>query len=96
LGLAFKADVGDLRQSPAVEVVRRLAAKYGDRVVVVEPYAPDLPPALAQLGARLAALEEALAEADVVALLVNHRPFSAVEARSLEGKAVIDTRGIWR
>ena len=97
LGLAFKADVDDLRESPAVEIVVDLAKAGAGQLLVVEPYAAKLPPALVALPeVRAASLEEALAKADIVLLLVNHRQFAAVDRTLLREKVVIDTRGLWR
>lgn len=95
LGLAFKADVDDLRESPAVEITLELA-RQGVRVVAVEPHIAELPPALASAGVALLPLAEALASADVAVLLVDHREFRAMDRGLLAGKALIDTRGVWR
>jgi UDP-N-acetyl-D-mannosaminuronic acid dehydrogenase len=68
LGLAYKADVDDLRESPAIEVTR-LLEEAGAKVTAFEPNRPDarLP------GVHMAAsLEEALAGAEIVVLLVGH------------------------
>jgi len=96
LGLAFKADVDDLRESPAVEITRHLAQRQIGRVLAVEPYISQLPKALSDSGAQLVDLDAALAKADVVLLLVDHRVFRALDRKRLEGKAVVDTRGCWR
>ncbi len=95
LGLAFKADVDDLRESPAMDIVQHLAAENVGRVIVVEPHISDLPGAL-NGQVELASFESAVAAADIVVLLVNHQEFLAVDRRKLDGKAVIDTRGVWR
>ncbi len=95
LGLAFKADVDDLRESPAMDIVQHLAADNAGRLLVVEPHVADVPAAL-RGRVELAALDAAVAAADVVVLLVNHREFLPFDRRKLEGKAVIDTRGVWR
>ncbi|MHB1593648.1 MAG: UDP-N-acetyl-D-mannosamine dehydrogenase [Streptosporangiaceae bacterium] len=98
LGLAFKADVGDLRESPAVEVVSRLARELpGAHIDVVEPHITQLPAALHGIGTvRLAALEDAVAGADVIVLLVDHALFRGVKKSQLAGKAIYDTRGMLR
>lgn len=97
LGLAFKADVDDLRESPAVELVAELARSGAGQLIVVEPHVSALPVSLAGLGhIRLASLADALASADIVVLLVNHRAFIELDRRLLQGKLVIDTRGLWQ
>jgi len=97
LGLAFKPDIDDLRESPAVEIVQMLAKEKVGRLLVVEPHVEQLPPALAALSqVQLVTAEEALAHADVVALLVNHRAFYGITKAQLGDKRVIDTRGVWQ
>jgi UDP-N-acetyl-D-mannosaminuronic acid dehydrogenase len=96
LGLAFKADVDDMRESPAVEIVKLLAGGKAGKLLVVEPHARALPHELAGLPVELTTLPAALAAANIVVLLVNHRAFLAVEPAALAGKTVIDTRGVWR
>lgn len=98
LGLAFKADIDDLRESPAVEIVQALArADVGD-ILVVEPYIDSLPPGLAGLP-RLGFSRDAagaIARADVVVSLTDHRAFKAIGRTALLEKVVIDTRGLWQ
>ena len=97
LGLAYKANIDDMRESPAVEITAALADAFDGEVLVVEPNSPNLPEALAESeGIKLTDLETALNKAQVIALLVDHREFKDIDKSRLEGKAVIDTRGIWR
>ncbi|UCH63646.1 MAG: UDP-N-acetyl-D-mannosamine dehydrogenase [Fidelibacterota bacterium] len=94
LGLAFKADIDDLRESPAVKIVQELA-RYAGRILVVEPYIEKLPHELSnQTGIELIELEKGLEKADIVALLVDHKAFRRIEWDKLGGKTIIDTRGI--
>ena len=94
LGLAFKANVDDLRESPAVEIAAHLAAA-GLKVLAVEPHVTALPKAL-QGRAELVSLADALARASVVVLLVDHRAFAGLTLAQLAGKKLIDTRGMVR
>jgi UDP-N-acetyl-D-mannosaminuronic acid dehydrogenase len=97
LGLAFKADIDDLRESPALEIVKDLAATFQGELLVVEPYIDTLPSGLAGLdNVKLVAVEKALETADIVVLLVNHKPFAQVDRSLLAGKIIIDTRGQFR
>lgn len=97
LGLAFKADIDDLRESPALEIVKDLAATEKSGLLIVEPYIDELPPSLSGLdNIQLVAVEDALAKADIVVLLVNHQQFSNVDRSLLLDKVVIDTRGQFR
>ena len=96
LGLAYKANVGDLRESPAVEIVTRLQGEVSGRVLVVEPYIVNLPDELMKEGVELVGLDEALVAADVVVLLTDHREFLEVEPRRFPDKRFVDTRGVWR
>ena len=97
LGLAFKPDIDDLRESPALNIADQLATELGeDALLVVEPNVPELPARLAGRNIQLVGLDEALAQADLVVLLVDHKEFKELPAERLTGKRVIDTRGTWR
>ncbi len=95
LGLAYKPDVDDLRESPAVEVVR-LLQKAGASVRAFEPFA--LNPALSQIDT-VATLSDALAEADAVVLLVAHSQFKALNAHQIAaqmpGRIALDAVNGW-
>lgn len=94
LGLAFKPDIDDLRESPAVEITEKVV-RLGCQVLTVEPNIEALPGKLAVSKLSLVALDEALASADVVCVLVKHRPFieAATEIRG-HGQA-IDAVGLF-
>lgn len=95
LGITFKANVDDLRESPALEIVERLAQACGPRIQVVEPFVEELPQALSRHGARKIELEEALDQSGILVVLVDHDAFRRVGATRRNGAIVYDTRGIW-
>jgi UDP-N-acetyl-D-mannosaminuronic acid dehydrogenase len=96
LGITFKANVDDLRESPALEIVERLAKDYGQRVSVVEPFVKQLPVSVAKFGVRKINLDQALDEAGILIVLVDHEAFRGVAAAKRDGAVIYDTRGIWR
>ena len=88
LGLAFKADVDDLRESPALDIVRTLVKDDIGQVLVCEPNLKqhqEFP---------LLTLDELIQRADILLLLVDHKPFKKLTAKGLKDKILIDTRGI--
>lgn len=95
LGLAYKPDVDDLRESPAVEIAAAIAQKGYD-VAVVEPHIDALPESLASIGnIQLQSADTALQAADIVVLLVGHSAFKGIDI-DLANKTVIDTVGLWK
>lgn len=98
LGIAFKANIDDLRESPSLSIVQRLAQEMPQAEIgVVEPNVSELPESLAALSnVSQQEAHEAIHDADVVVLLVDHRPFKDLDRRLLEDKVVIDTKGVWR
>ncbi len=96
LGLAFKPDIDDFRESPALEIAANLCADLGKRMLVVEPFIDDLPASIAELGAELTGLDAALAEAEIVVVLVDHTAFKHLMPADFAGKLVFDTRGMFK
>ncbi|MDH4562763.1 UDP-N-acetyl-D-mannosamine dehydrogenase [Pseudomonas sp. BN411] len=93
-GLAFKPDIDDLRESPAVAITQQVAATHPGPVLAVEPNIEKLSGKLADK-LTLYKVEQALAEADVIVLLVDHKEFKDVAKPLLDGHKVVDTRGVW-
>lgn len=93
LGLAFKPNIDDLRESPALDITRRFGG-LGCRVLAVEPHIDALPETFSGLPVALTPLEDALAEADVICVLVKHAAFDGLKER-LPGKArLVDVVGL--
>jgi len=95
LGLAFKANIDDFRESPALHVAEELAARHGSRIRIVEPYARTLPESIAKTGASLIDIDTALETCPILIVLVDHDVFKSVPLAERADKQVYDTRGIW-
>jgi len=95
MGLAFKANIDDFRESPALKVAAALAARFGERLHVVEPYADTLPAAFDGTNARLTDIDTAIETCPIMVVLVDHDIFKSVPLDERVGKIVYDTRGIW-
>ena len=95
LGLSFKPDVDDLRESPALNIACKLANHFGPQVQLVEPHIDALPQELEQSGASFTTLDIGLRESDVVIVLVGHRAFRRIPFAALKGKQVYDVCGLW-
>ena len=98
LGLAFKADIDDLRESPALDIATRLAEEMeGVNFLAVEPNITELPKRLRGFdNIELATVEDAIERADTILLLVDHQEFKSLSQDALRNKNVIDTKGLWR
>ena len=97
LGLSYKADIDDLRESPALHIVEQLAREKIGELLIVEPNIQHLPPSLSDLPhVRITHLQSALNAADIICLLVDHKQFKRVDRELIKLKIVFDTRGMWR
>jgi len=95
LGLAFKPDVDDLRESPAVETVH-LLVKEGALVTTYEPFKTDFKVEGATTALTLA---DAVKNADMLLLLVGHKQFKSLDpaevARMTNARLALDTVNGW-
>ena len=92
LGLAYKADVDDIRESPAVDIVRGLMSEDIGEIMICDPYVRA-----EQFDAlTLCPLSDVLDQCPLILLLTNHRQFRDIPRRVLQEKVVVDTRGLYR
>ena len=89
LGLAFKPDIDDLRESPAMSITRKITAMHNGLVLAVEPNIN----ALHDESFQLVNLDDAIDKADIGVLLVDHKEFKTIQKPV--DLLVIDTKGIW-
>ena len=94
-GLAFKPNIDDLRESPAVEVAHLIAEWHVGETLAVEPNVEQLPKSLAG-HVTLTPIAEALQQADVIVMLVDHQQFKAIRPEDVKQTWVVDTKGVWR
>ena len=94
-GLAFKPDIDDLRESPALNIAKLLTSMKFNEVLLVEPNISQLPKGFDGNSTKLSSIERTLKIADIVVLLVDHIEFKAIDLSLLSGKQIVDTRGIW-
>ncbi|BBN82633.1 UDP-N-acetyl-D-mannosamine dehydrogenase [Pseudoalteromonas sp. A25] len=91
LGLAFKADIDDLRESPALQIVEELVKQNIGEILAVEPNIESLPE---RLDIKLTSFGDALDKANIVVVLVDHIQFKNADKIEFAKKVVIDSRGI--
>jgi UDP-N-acetyl-D-mannosaminuronic acid dehydrogenase len=95
LGLAFKPDIDDLRESPALSIANNVSLMGFKYTFIVEPNINAIPDIFNEKSISLTAMDKALKKADIVVLLVDHTSFKLMDLSLLSNKQVIDTRGIW-
>ena len=91
LGLTFKANIDDLRESPAIEIAKTIARSHSGKVFAVEPNVDVLD---FEAEFELCELTEAITNSDIIVTLVDHSEFLMLDKPA--GKVVIDTKGIWK
>lgn len=89
-GLAFKPNIDDLRESPALLIAKKIIEMHLGTVLLVEPNITSLPETLKK--GQLSDLDKSIEEADLHLLLVDHSDFYS---RRPSSGIIIDTRGIW-
>lgn len=91
-GLAFKADIDDLRESPALQVVEAIACAHPGAAIIVEPHITKVPGSLLTFDNAKLVDESKPVSADIHVILVAHREFKSWDWKSVEG-VVLDFQG---
>ena len=91
LGLTFKANIDDLRESPSMDIVKMLLKSGSGTVMVCDPNV-----AKGKTPFPLHDLKDVLKKADILLLLVDHHEFAEIDPQVIKDKVVIDTKGVLR
>ena len=95
LGLTFKPDVDDLRESPALDIAKKVCKMNFNEIFIVEPNIIELPDCFVSNSVSLVSLNKAITSSDIIVLLVDHAQFKTMNLELISGKQVVDTRGSW-
>lgn len=94
-GLAFKPDIDDLRESPALNIAKMISKWHSGETAVVEPNVHELP-SVFDSKVHFKTTQEALDWADVIVLLVDHKSFKAIPPNDIKQSWIVDAKGVWR
>lgn len=95
LGLAYKPDVDDFRESPSLDIATELTRRYPGRVVCCDPFSEALPEQVSrERGIVLIASDQVDPDRDIMVMLVGHAAFHGIVPP--RGNAFVDAVGFWR
>ena len=86
--MTFKADIDDIRESPALEIIREIISTSTVQVFAVEPNLKRIDENI-----KLISSKDANKNTDIAVLLVDHKEFKEINRPN--ASIIIDTKGIW-
>lgn len=93
LGLTFKQNIDDLRESPAMSITNTLAAMNIAKIWAVEPNIKQAPKSLHE-SVEITDISTACNHADIILILVDHREFLEINWDQIKCKNIVDTKGV--
>ena len=93
-GITFKANIDDLRGSPALEIVKKTIEIFDCNLLVVEPNIQELPNDIKN-NSNLVSVSYAIKNCDIAISLVDHKEFNDIKKLDFNGRTLIDSKGIW-
>jgi UDP-N-acetyl-D-mannosaminuronic acid dehydrogenase len=94
LGLSFKPNIDDLRESPAMTIAKQIESMGFKNSYICEPNIKELPKLFNENKSELIMLNQVINDVDIVVVLVDHDEFKNLDLSFFDGKQVVDTRGI--
>lgn len=91
LGVTFKSNIDDMRESPSLDIVKDLIEQKVGKILVCDPNVQT-----GKTDFALYDLKQVLEESDILLLLVDHTEFKEIDLDTIRDKVVIDTRGVLR
>ena len=94
-GIAFKANVNDLRESPSLSIAKKLLKLPFKNINIVEPNINELPKSIYRKNVKLSCINETIETSDILLFFVEHREFKSINKEKLKNKVVLDFKGIF-
>ncbi len=94
-GIAFKANVNDLRESPSLSIAKKLLKLPFKKINIVEPNINELPKSMHRKNVKLSCINETIETSDILLFFVEHCEFISINKDKLKNKVILDFKGIF-
>lgn len=96
-GLSYKANIGDLRESPSLTIIKKLSRYNFKKILLVDPYVKKHSLLINNKNkVVMSNVRESIKQADIILFLVDHKEFKKIKKENLKNKIIIDTKGIFQ